>query len=288
MGLFQKKKHSAEKPFLAEPFAVLWAGKDPFVEARSIQGQVYRSKEGRRTLRFEHDGKGYFLKLHEGVGWREIVKNLVQLRLPVLGAAPEYRACLQLKRLGLDTMTPVAFGVRGNNPAQQLSFLITEELATTISLEDVCKQWMTQLPKLSEKRALIRKLAAISKTLHENGINHRDYYLCHFLRTDNGKAFCADDALYLIDLHRVQMRKAVPARWLVKDLAGLFYSAFDLPLSRRDLVCFLSVYRRAWLRAPQDRILQTICRKAVALYCKDFGREPPVHIVHSMSRSHSN
>lgn len=255
-----------------------WEGKDPFVQAQALQGQVFRSKEGRRTLRFERDGKGYFLKLHEGVGWCEIAKNLLQWRLPVLGAANEYHACLRLKALGVETMTPVAFGQRGSNPARQLSFLVTEELAHTISLEDICKRWSAQPPRLREKRALIRKLATISKTLHDNGINHRDYYLCHFLQADNGQAFHANDPLYLIDLHRVQMRAAVPARWLVKDLAGLFYSAFDVPLTRRDILCFLSVYRRAWLRTPQDVLLQTICRKAMALYRKDFGREPPAPV----------
>ena len=46
-------------------------------EAFNIQGEVYREPRGanRRTLRFELNGQGYFLKLHWGVGWREILKN---------------------------------------------------------------------------------------------------------------------------------------------------------------------------------------------------------------------
>jgi heptose I phosphotransferase len=270
--------------FLNDVWQNTWAGKDPFIEAQALQGKVYRSKEGRRTLQFTHAGNSYFLKLHEGIGWGEIVKNLVQLRLPVLGAASEYHACLRLKTLGVDTLTPVAFGQRGVNPAQQLSFLITEDLVNTISLEDVCKHWATQPPTLREKRAVIRKLATISKTLHDNGINHRDYYLCHFLRADNGKVFQQNDALYLIDLHRAQMRAAVPKRWRVKDLAGLFYSAFDVPLTRRDLLCFLSVYQRSWLRDVSDAQLQAVCHKAVALYHKDFNREPPAHIGQILKR----
>lgn len=273
------------KIFLNTQWQALWQGKDPFAEARALQGKVYRSKEGRRTLRFENDGKGYFLKLHEGIGWSEIFKNLFQLRLPVLGAANEYLACLRLKELGVDTMTPVAFGECGSNPARQLSFLITEELADTISLEDYCKSWQENRPSVREKRAVIRKLAHISKALHENGINHRDYYLCHFLRGNDGKPFQTDDPLYLIDLHRVQMRKATPRRWLVKDLAGLFYSAFDLPLTRRDVLCFLSVYRRQWMRPGVDD-LQLITQRAVSLYRKDFGREPPVTILSILTPDH--
>lgn len=265
------------KLFLNAEWKNLWQGKNPFTQARALQGKVYRSKEGRRTLRFEQDGRGFFLKYHAGIGWREILKNLLQLRLPVLGAANEFNACHALKKLDIDTMTPVAFGERGSNPAQQESFLITEELAHTISLEDYCKPWAHTPPSMREKRAIIRKLANISKTLHENGINHRDYYLCHFLRANDGKMFCQQDALYVIDLHRAQMRKATPQRWLVKDLAGLFYSTFDLPLTPRDIMCFLSVYRRAWLRG-YPVVLQEIADKAVALYQKDFRKQPPAPI----------
>ena len=38
---------------------------------------VYRNKEGRKTLRFQYRGKPYFLKLHTGVGWIEVLKPLV-------------------------------------------------------------------------------------------------------------------------------------------------------------------------------------------------------------------
>ncbi len=256
-----------------------WQGKDPFTEARALQGKIFRDKEGRRTLQFSCDGRSFFLKLHEGIGWGEIIKNLLQLRLPVLGAENEYRACLRLKSLGVDTLTPVAFGMYGSNPARQLSFLITEDLTNTVSLEDYCKRWATKPPSLREKRAIIRKLAQISKILHENGINHRDYYLCHFLRADNTKAFSRDDALFLIDLHRAQLRQHTPMRWLTKDLAGLFYSAFDLPLTRRDLLCFLTIYRREWTKlATSTSPLSEIVQRAVALYRKDFGREAPANI----------
>lgn len=266
------------KLFLNAQWQEYWRGKDPFAEACALQGEVYRSKEGRRTLRFERDGAGYFLKLHQGIGWGEILKNLLQLRLPVLGAANEYAACLRLAQLGIDTMTPVAFGERGSNPARQLSFLITGELANTVSLEDYCKPWATLPPSLREKRAIIRKLAQISRLLHTNGINHRDYYLCHFLRADNGQAFQQVDQLFLIDLHRVQMRRRTPVRWLVKDLAGLFYSAFDLPLTRRDVQCFLSIYQRSWLQ-ENPALLRAIARRAIALYRKDFGKPAPAHIL---------
>ena len=71
---------------LTEPFESLWQGKDPFEEVERLQGQVYRELEGRRTLRTEVAGRGYFVKIHRGIGWGEIAKNLLTAKAPVLGA----------------------------------------------------------------------------------------------------------------------------------------------------------------------------------------------------------
>ncbi|MCZ6343849.1 lipopolysaccharide core heptose(I) kinase RfaP, partial [Escherichia coli] len=49
---------------LKEPFSTLWRGKDPFEEVKTLQGEVFRELETRRTLRFEMAGKSYFLKWH--------------------------------------------------------------------------------------------------------------------------------------------------------------------------------------------------------------------------------
>lgn len=263
--------------YLREDFQQAWAGRDPFDCARELTGQVYRAKEGRRTLQFALNGQSFFLKLHEGVGWGEIIKNLAQLRLPILGARHEYEACLRLKELGVDTMTPVAYGVRGANPAKQLSFLVTEDLVDTESLEDYCARWRENPVSVREKRALIKKVARVARLLHDNGLNHRDFYLCHFLKRKQDTPFAFENPLYLIDLHRCQQRAQTPWRWRAKDVAGLFYSAFDVPLTKRDLICFLREYNAKWLRGGQTQ-KNEIAEKACALYRKDFKREPPVAI----------
>ena len=76
------------KLLLNEPFKSLWAGRDPFVAVEALQGVVYRELEGRRTLRTEVDGRGYFVKIHRGIGWGEIVKNLLTAKLPVCSVRP--------------------------------------------------------------------------------------------------------------------------------------------------------------------------------------------------------
>jgi heptose I phosphotransferase len=240
---------SAPTLFLDQPFAALWSGRDPFVAVEALDGQVFRELEARRTLRTEVAGRGYFVKIHRGVGWREIFKNLVSLRLPVLGAQNEWLAIARLTELGVDTMRAVAFGVRGGNLAAQHSFIVTEELAPTISLEDYCRDWRTQPPAPRFKRALIDRVATMARRMHEGGVNHRDFYICHFLLhldpAPNTDAF----KLSLIDLHRAQVRAQTPRRWRDKDLAALYFSALEIGLTQRDFLRFLRAYFAAPLRA---------------------------------------
>ena len=61
---------------LKKPFDDLWKGKDAFEEVEKISGEVYRSVATRETLRFEVDGKGYYLKLHHGITYKEFFKNV--------------------------------------------------------------------------------------------------------------------------------------------------------------------------------------------------------------------
>lgn len=217
-----------------------------FDEWLGWQGQCYRDVAGRRTLRFEAGGQGYFIKIHTGVGWKEIFKNLFSGRLPVLGADNEFRAIQRLEELGVPTMRVAGFGRRGLNPAKRQSFLITDELAETLSLEDLCRDWPVRPPEVKFKRALIRRVAEMAKAMHEHGINHRDFYICHFLWNRHSPP--GQPLLSVIDLHRAQQRRRVPRRWLVKDLGALYFSAMDIGLTRRDVLRFLRVYREQPLR----------------------------------------
>jgi UDP-glucose:(heptosyl)LPS alpha-1,3-glucosyltransferase len=222
----------------------------------AIRGDVFRKAPGRQTLRFKMGGRNYFLKAHTGVGWQEIVKNLAYFRLPVLGARNEWHGIHHLQRLGIDTLHIAGYGVTGRNPARRRSFIVTDELAGTISLEDYCKAWRKRSSiggaDLRFKRWLIRCVAEIARAMHASGANHRDFYLCHFLLrlgTDfRGDPQPETSRLFVIDLHRMQIRRRTPTRWAVKDVSGMFYSSMDLGLTRRDLYRFMRVYRDQPLR----------------------------------------
>lgn len=227
---------------LKEPLATLWRGKDAFEEVKNLQGEVFRELETRRTLRFELAGKSYFLKWHRGTSLKEIVKNLLSLRMPVLGADREWNAIHRLSQLGVDTMTGVGFGEKGLNPLTKTSFIITEDLTPTISLEDYCADWTTNSPDVKVKRMIIERVATMVRKMHAGGINHRDCYICHFLLHLPFSGHEDDLKISVIDLHRAQIRSTVPRRWRDKDLIGLYFSSMNIGLTQRDVLRFLRTY----------------------------------------------
>jgi heptose I phosphotransferase len=269
----------------AEFAAQLPSGVDAFDYIMQLDGEMFRDIENRRTLRFSLNGRRYFLKAHYGVGWKEIIKNLLQFRLPVLGARNEWCAIKHLQQLDVDTMILVGYGERGLNPARRQSFVVTEALEETISLEDFCADWEEAPPatkaELRFKRALINKLAEVSRRMHESGMNHRDYYLCHFLLDRSAEAMkdsVSMPRLSLIDLHRVQIRKRTPLRWIVKDIGGLYFSSMRIGLTRRDLYRFMMAYKNKCLRdtLQDDGKFWSRCRlRACGLYHSFYHKLPP-------------
>lgn len=254
----------------------------------SLQGESFREIAARRTLRFERGGKSYFIKIHQGVGWAEIFKNLVTLKVPVIGAANEWLAIRRLEQLGVSTMRLAAYGERGSNPARKQSFVVTHDLGATIDLDELSKSWRESPPPLAFKRALLNEVADIARTLHQNGVNHRDFYLCHFLLERTATEARTPDIsgkLFIIDLHRVQLRPRVPKRWLIKDMGGLYHSALDIGLSKWDVLRFVRRYTGRPLRESFAEILderaaiwRAVSCKARELYVKGHGREPEMPI----------
>ena len=262
-----------------EEWANRFKGRDIFDSLFAIDGKVYRNKEGRKTLRFTIDGKNYFGKFHSGIGWKDLLKNLIQFRTPVLGARNEWMAIRRLEQLGIHTMNLVGYGKRGKNPARIQSFVITEELTNTISLEDFCRSWVKKPPSYSLKKALITKVAETARILHENGINHRDLYICHFLLDISSGIDHIDDkniVLYLIDLHRVKFHSNTPVRWRIKDVAAIYFSSMDTGLTNRDLLRFIRVYSNKEIKTAlsDKKFWQKVKNRGNSFY-SEFKRKYP-------------
>jgi len=217
-----------------------------FDQIMALEGDVYRALERRKTQRVIIGGNAYFIKQHHGVGWKEILKNIFSLRAPIIGAKTEWRAIQCLKALNIAVPEVVGYGCRGVNPASQQSFIMTRALPNNSSLEEIGKEWRRNPPVFPDKIKLIKEVARIARVLHLNGVNHRDFYICHFL-LDLSVPISSGVKLYLIDLHRAGLRKRIPQRWIIKDLAGLYFSSKDVGLTARDWLRFIKEYRNNFL-----------------------------------------
>ena len=257
---------------LKSPFDRLWQDKDPFAAVFELEGEVFRNVKNRKTFRIEVGGEGFFVKIHRGVGWKEIFKNLVQFKLPVTGAANEYDALEVLAQLKVPTMESAAFAERNFDPAAKESFLITRELKNVVTLED----WGAENPDSPRRGSMIRAVAESAGTMHRAGINHRDCYICHYMldRKSEGQF---RPTVYVIDLHRAQIRKKVPYRYWVKDVAGLLFSAWSAHLTRREALRFIRSYSGRPLKVELKenlRFWQDVERVAEKLFFKEHGTAP--------------
>lgn len=259
-----------ERVFLRDDLAAVWGEAGLFERVAALEGEVYRAVADRRTLRFEVGGRAYFVKIHQGAGWGEIAKNLLTLRLPVVGARNEHDACRHLERAGVAAPRVAAFGERGGNPARRFSFVVLDALEDRIDLETLSADWAARPPTGLEKRRLVMAVAAFVRDLHAAGVVHRDLYICHLL-ADRAALSRAEVRLAVLDLHRAQIHRRIPVRWRRRDLAALLYSTLELPLSRRAWLRFVRVYRGRPLRdvwRTEGAFWNAVYRRALTLYRK--------------------
>ena len=240
------------------------------------QGQVFRDVPGRKTIKVRLGEESYFIKQHFGVGWAEIFKNLLTFKWPIVSAKTEKLAIEKLNTIGIRTTPLVAYGKRGFNPARLQSFLMTRDLGNVVSLEDVCADWINNPPTTAFKRQLIIAVAKLAAKLHSNGLTHRDFYLCH-LCIDANKVTAlpqigADEMdLYLIDLHRMLIKKAPVETNVMKDVAALYFSAKDIGLTARDYLRFKYYYEAMHTSKPMQHstsFWQAVEHRAGKLYAR--------------------
>ena len=111
--------------FFDEDIKYLFNGSKSFDLAQKVEGEIYREHANRITKKIIVNHKGYFIKLHAPVGWREIFKNLIQIKIPVIGATRELKALKHLAHHGINTLSVIGFFKKGIIPAYSQSFLIT-------------------------------------------------------------------------------------------------------------------------------------------------------------------
>ncbi len=245
-------------------------GGDPFLALARMPKETVRRADNRHTFRFEHGGSAYFAKVHGGVGWRQIVEDVITVKRPVVDAGNESAACRRLAEIGIRAPQVAAFARQGLNPATRRSFVVCDALEGFLGLDEVARCWCRVPPPPRLRWQLARELARLTRTLHDAGINHRDYYFDHLL-ADAAALAEGRVELALIDLHRAGLRRRVPTRWVLRDLAALSFSATYEGATATDRFRFLRHYTG---RSPaqairsQRRFWRAVGRRAKRLAAK--------------------
>ncbi len=257
-------QHQQESPLINQP--------DAFAAVQSLKGEVFRQVKTRKTLRYEYQGNAYFVKIHQGIGWQECLKSYVRLQKPVVGAQTEFYALQRMATAHLNSLTVVAAGWEGNNPVSQVSFLVTKALIGMENLEILLDAWDTYCPTMKQQYQLVKAVARLIRDMHAIGINHRDLYSCHLVAKVKPQSFIIDFEdlqIAVLDLHRAQLRNAVPERWKVKDVGSLLFSTLNTRLTKRHWLCFMREYTQQSLRdiLPQ-KFWQKVRRRALQLQRK--------------------
>lgn len=241
---------------------------------RRLDGVIYRHVKNRQTKAITVNGQSYFVKLHAPLSWKEALKSLLQGRSPMIGAIHEWKAIACCEQTDLLTTPRIAYGAWGYGIWQR-SLLITSALTNLCSLEEIGHYWQKNSPSYPIKSQVIRTVANTAHRFHAQGMNHCDFYVCHFLVPQTVLTTTkplANITIHIIDLHRVQIRKTVPTRWLIKDLSALLFSILDYPITYHDCLLFLRYYYPSQSLKQillNKSLWQKIIKRALKLYQKE-------------------
>ncbi|MGA2031787.1 MAG: lipopolysaccharide kinase InaA family protein [Thermoguttaceae bacterium] len=239
----------------------------------SVRGRCLRVLADRENWYFSAQvthGSGMYLKKHHVRARFEWLWERLGLACGENPGRSEARHAAALSALGVNVMRVVAYGERRRADGLAQSFLLTEELKDFVELGTFVRERFS--PRRPGRRTaadrelerLVCQVAAMARRFHAAGYNHRDFYCCHFLvREENG-----DFQVRLIDLQRVQRRRWLRWRWIVKDLAQLAWSAPGDRLGCRHKILFLRHYLGVEkLRRGDRRLLRAILRR-----CRNLQR----------------
>lgn len=221
----------------------------------------------RRRIMFETENpkSTLFLKRYQDIPKLTQIKNWITRKKRISVMACDLEPAENLRRLGIDTPRTIAFGQQWDGLFEKRSFIITEKIPDSVSLEQ-------NLP--IERKNFIANLAAFVRKFHQTGCRHRDLYLCHI--------FCSSQGQFtLIDLHRVFKPLFFSKKYLIKDLAQLYYSSPGNAVSRTDRLRFFLFYLQKEKLTIYDKyLIKKIKAKAkrMALHDKKHNRTAPFEI----------
>jgi len=217
-------------------------------ETRRVKHAVPERKTDFFSFTYQNRPYNVFIKRHFPFSPARFIRERIRLA-STKTAYDEFENILAFLRAGIPTMMPIAAGKRKCGLWGTRSFLMTEAIEGCMTLEQFAETVWGKTG-FQDKKRLILNVARLTRKMHDCGFNHRDYYLCHLLI---GVAERNRDELFVMDLHRVDIREKVPERWIIKDLAALYYSCLPYDISRTNKLRFFKDYLSCGKLSVRDK-----------------------------------
>ena len=248
-------------------------GLDSFDSIYSYQDvEIIKNIRDRSVRRFKLpvDGKKkcFYLKKHnkEYVGIRGLMAVLFPGTVLSQGRK-EFENICDFREKSLATVEPVAAGEKLIRLFWVKSFLLTEDFSPFVSLEKMIgdrSQFLIGEKSESKKRFLIHEIARYARKMHREGFNHRDFNATHILINREPESGIIKIALF--DLQRVDRRKFLRFRWIIKSLSELNYTLSDDIFDVNDRIhLFLSYKGKSTLNFWDRLQLRWIRRKTAKI-----------------------
>ena len=132
--------------------------------------------------------RGAFLKKHHVRSLSNWLRAKLSAKTPATPGRIEAENVARLAAAGIETMPVIAFGERLGTDGLLESFVMTEELAGYVQLDQFLRQRFPAVnqaaaigqPRDREFDRLLAQVADVAGRFHRAGYNHRDLYCCHF------------------------------------------------------------------------------------------------------------
>jgi len=184
-----------------------------------------------------------------------------------------FKSADALAAAGIHTPKTLFYGEQWGTSFEKRSFIITEKIPNAESLERRLPGFfsgLTTVENIKLRRDFIAQLAVFVKKFHETGYCHRDLYLSHIFHSDSGD-------FYLIDLARAFKPGVRRRRFLIKDIAQVYYSARSQYFSKTDRLRFYITYvGRQKLTRKDKAFIRKVINRAKRMARHDMRHSRPV------------
>lgn len=201
--------------------ALQHAGLETLEKVAAYQGELHKTQRGNRDVfRVTVTGPNgtpttLYIKRNwrakTGDGWRALLTHgSIWSKSRV-----EFDNYLKLRRAGIATPTPVAYGEIRGWFKEKFSCLITEQCPGR-----PLDERLAAASSESDRRQLLEQLARFLRNMHDKGISFPDIYAAHVFVIDSDRDSTANFAL--IDVARLYVRaEPVSERLRIRDVAAL-------------------------------------------------------------------